>query len=71
MTSVLAAPPTELLELKTFRRGLLILCGRVVATFAITTLEHNVIARHNVPLNRSLYFVLCTLYFVWSLAFGL
>ena len=52
MTSVLAAPTTELLELETFSRGLFVLCGRVVAAFAITTLEHNIIARHNVPLKK-------------------
>ena len=35
---VLTAATTELLKLKTFRRGLLILCSDVVATFAIRTL---------------------------------
>jgi hypothetical protein len=47
VTGVLAAPTAKLLELETLGRGLLVFCRRVIATFAITTLKHNVIARHN------------------------
>ena len=47
MTGVFAATSTKLGKLKPIGRGLLILSRYVVAALAFTTLEHNVIARHN------------------------
>jgi len=47
VASVLAATATEFLELEPIGRRLLVLCRSVVAALAFTTLEHNVIARHN------------------------
>jgi len=47
VTCVLAATATKLLKLKPVGRGLLVLCRYVVATLAVSTLKHNVIARHN------------------------
>ena len=47
MASVLAATATEFLELEPIGRRLLVLGRSVVAALAFTTLEHNVIARHN------------------------
>jgi hypothetical protein len=38
MVRVFTAATTELLEFETFRRGLLVLCSDVVATFAIGAL---------------------------------
>jgi hypothetical protein len=70
MASVFATATTELAELQTLGRGLLVLGRRVVATLAITTLKHNIIARHNLTSLlfvlwnfklRALFFVLCTL----------
>ena len=49
MTCMLAATWTKLLKLKPVGRGLLILRRHVVAALAVTTLEHNVIARHDPP----------------------
>jgi hypothetical protein len=62
MISVLAATATELTEFKPVGRGLLILGRNVVATLAVGTLKHNIIAWHNSnPGFRSLVFGL------WSL----
>jgi hypothetical protein len=47
VTRVLAATAAELLKLETLGRSLLVLGRDVVATFAIRTLQHYVIARHN------------------------
>jgi hypothetical protein len=44
---MLAAPTTKLFEFKTLGSGLFVFRRRVVPTFAVTTLEHNIIARHN------------------------
>jgi hypothetical protein len=46
MTRVLSTATAELLELKTFRGGLLILCSDVVATFAIRALQYDIVTRH-------------------------
>ena len=46
MTSVLAATAAEFAELQPVRRGFLILVRYVVAAFAFTTLENNIIAWH-------------------------
>ena len=62
MISMLAATATKLAELKPIGRGLLVFGRDVVATLTIVTLKHNIIAWHNSI--RSLYFVLCALYFV-------
>jgi hypothetical protein len=63
MICVFAATSTKLGKLQPIGRGLLILSRYVVAVFAFTTLEHNVIARH-----KSILFLLCTLVFgLWSL----
>ena len=62
VTSVFSATAAELAEFQPIGRGLLILGRHVVSTFAILTLKHNIIAWHNSI--RSLYFVLCTLFFV-------
>ena len=47
VTRVLAAAATEFAEFQAIRRGLLILGRRVIPTFAILTLKHNIIAWHN------------------------
>ena len=47
VTCVLAATATKLLKLKPVGRGFLVLCRYVVPTLAVSTLKHNVIARHN------------------------
>ncbi len=63
MVCVLAATSTKLGKLQPVGRGLLILRCYVVAALAYTTLEHNVIARHNSPyLKRTLFFVLRALF---------
>ncbi len=49
MTGVLAATSTKLGKLQPIGRSLLILSRHVVPALAFTTLEHNVIARHNPP----------------------
>jgi hypothetical protein len=46
MRRVLTAKTTELLELQTLRRFLLVFSGDVVAIFAITTLQNDVVS-HN------------------------
>jgi hypothetical protein len=51
---VLAATSTKLGKLEPIGRGLLILGRCVVAALAFTTLEHNVIARHNLSYFRLL-----------------
>jgi hypothetical protein len=47
MISVLAATATKLSEPKPIGRGFLVLCRYVVSALAVITLEHNIIARHN------------------------
>jgi len=54
MAGVLAAATAELLEFQTFGRGFLVLGRSVVPALAISALEHNVIARHKVPLKNGL-----------------
>ncbi len=49
MTGVLAATSTKLGKLQPIGRSLLVLSRHVVPALAFTTLEHNVIARHNPP----------------------
>ena len=46
MTDVLTAATTELLELETFRSGLLVLGSHVVATLALCALQYNIVTRH-------------------------
>ena len=46
MVCVLTAAPAELTKLQTIGRCLLILGGYVVATLAISALQHNVVTRH-------------------------
>jgi hypothetical protein len=72
MIRVRAATATELAELKSIGRGLLVLGRKVVPTLTNATLEHNIIAWHNL----SPIFVLCPWYFVfvrcqWSVVRGL
>ncbi len=43
------AETAELAELQSFRRGLLILRRNIVTMLAFRTLQHNIIARHNLP----------------------
>ena len=50
---VLAAAAAELPELQALRRGLLILRRHVVAALALGALQHDVVARHNLPLSIS------------------
>ena len=50
VTSVLAATATKLLKLEPVGRGFLVLCRYVVPALTVSTLKHNVIARHNLPL---------------------
>src|ERR1043165_694215 len=50
---VLAAAATELPELQALRRRLLILRRHVVAALALGALQHDVVARHNLPLKLS------------------
>jgi hypothetical protein len=49
--SVLAAAAAELPELQPLRRRLLILRRHVVAALALGALQHDVVARHNLPLS--------------------
>jgi hypothetical protein len=67
MTCVLAATITKLLEFKTFSGCLLVFRSRVVSTLTISTLENNIVARHNLTsfLNRSWVFGF------WSLVPGI
>ena len=44
--SMLPATPTKLAKFKPVRRGFLVLCRYVIATFAVIALKHNVIAWH-------------------------
>jgi hypothetical protein len=46
MVRVFTAAPAELAELKTISRGLLVLGRNVVATLAISTLQHDIVTRH-------------------------
>src|SRR6267378_3475979 len=46
MIDVLTAATTELLELETFRGGLLVLGSHVVATLALCALQYNIVTRH-------------------------
>src|SRR5947209_14626028 len=48
---VLAAAAAELPELQALRRRLLILRRHVVAALALGALQHDVVARHNLPLS--------------------
>jgi hypothetical protein len=48
MRCVLTAAAAELAEFQTFRRGLLVLRRYIIAHFAITALQHNIVTRHNV-----------------------
>jgi hypothetical protein len=50
---VLAAAAAELPELQALRRRLLILRRHVVAALALGALQHDVVARHNLPLSIS------------------
>jgi hypothetical protein len=43
---VLATAPAELTEGQALGRRFLVFGGGVIATFAITTLKHNVVPRH-------------------------
>jgi hypothetical protein len=52
VTCVLTATSTKLGKLQPIGRGLLVLGRYVVAVLAFTTLEHNVIARHNLSYFR-------------------
>ena len=64
-----AAATAKLAEFKTLGRSLLVFSRRVVPTLALTTLKHNIIARHNLPLKSVLcswFFVLCLLSLVSS-----
>jgi hypothetical protein len=60
---MLATAAAKLAEGKALRGRLLILGGGVVPALAVTTLKHNVIARHKSSF-QNLYFVLRALYFV-------
>ena len=53
VTSVLAATTAELLEFKTLGRCLFVFRSRVIPTLTITTLENNIIARHNLTSSMS------------------
>ena len=44
---VLTAATTELLELETFRGGLLVLRRHIVATLTLCALQYDVVSRHN------------------------
>ena len=46
MIDVLTAATTELLELETFRGGLLVLGSHVVTTLALCALQYNIVTRH-------------------------
>ena len=46
MVYVLTAATTELLELETFRCGLLVLGSHVVATLALGALQYDIVPRH-------------------------
>jgi hypothetical protein len=46
MNLVLAAVPAKLLHLQAFRRGLFVLCGRVIPVLALRALESNDISWH-------------------------
>ena len=63
VTSVLAATTAELLKFKTFSRCLFVFGSRVIPTLTITTLENNIIARHNLTSSKT-FLVLCSWYFV-------
>jgi hypothetical protein len=63
VTSVLAATTAELLEFKTFGRCLFVFGGRVIPTLTITTLENNIIARHNLTSSKA-FLVLSSWLFV-------
>jgi hypothetical protein len=82
VASVFATTATKLLKLKPVWRGLFVLGRYVVAALAVSTLENNIVTRHNsspfpianfqMPIkNRSLYFVVCPLSFVLDPWFGL
>ena len=47
MIDVLTAATTELLELQTFRRSLLVLGSDVVATLALGALQYDIVTRNN------------------------
>ena len=47
MVRVLTAAPAELTQLQTICRGLLVLSRNVVATLAVSTLQDDVVTRHN------------------------
>jgi hypothetical protein len=44
-----AATAAKLTELQTLRRRLFIFGRHVITAFAVRTLKHNIIARHNSP----------------------
>ena len=60
---MLATAAAKLAEGKALRGRLLVLSGGVVSALAVTTLKHNVIARHKSSF-QNLYLVLGTWYFV-------
>jgi hypothetical protein len=47
MRCVLPAAAAELAEFQTLSRSLLVLRRYVIAAFAITALQHNIVTRHN------------------------
>jgi hypothetical protein len=47
VTSMFAATPAKLFKFKTLGRCLFVFRGGVVSTLTVTTLENNIIARHN------------------------
>ena len=46
MIDVLTAATTELLELETLGRSLLVLCSYVVPAFALDALQNDIVTRH-------------------------
>ena len=62
MQLVLAAAAAELFELEPVRRVLFVLRRHVIALFALSALQNNVISRHKN--SRSLFVVRCSLFVV-------
>ena len=53
VVSVATAETAELAELQTFRRRLLILGRNIVTMLTVRALQHNIIARHNLPSSQT------------------
>jgi hypothetical protein len=53
VVSVATAETAELAEFEAFRRRLLILGRNVVTMLAFRALQHNIIARHNLPSSQT------------------